>query len=392
MPAVATVIHSTMMRRRATGPMEPCRDVNSSALPDKHDTSRTNSDGIPAVADVQFGTRRIGPGHPTIVIAEIGINHEGRPEVCARMIEEAASAHADAIKLQTIDADENYVPGTESHTMFLDASLDREQTAAMFVLARSLGMEPLTTAADFATVDWVDALAPAAHKVSSGMLTNSPIVRHIARTGRTMLMSTGMADMEDIDRAVAAARVGGTESLALLQCTSLYPCDVAQVNLATIAWLQRRYVVPVGLSDHTTGTDAAAFAVAAGAHVIEKHFTLDSSRLGYDHRLSLDPPAFAVMVRKVRLAETMLGSPVKHLSQSEKLAAERNHRVLVARRAIVRGEVFDRANVALRRPLPNTRGLPPWRYDDILGLRAVRDLEVNEPIDDDSVEIGPCLL
>ena len=346
-------------------------------------------EGILAVKDLPFGAKKIGPGHPTVIIAEIGINHEGKVEVCARMIEEAAAAHADAIKLQTIDADENYVPGTESHMMFRGSGLDREETAAMFALARRLGMEPLTTAADFATVDWIDALAPAAHKVSSGMLTNSPIVRHIARTGRTMLMSTGMADTEDIERAVAAARAGGAESLALLQCTSLYPCDNEHLNLAAIAWLQRRFRVPAGLSDHTAGTDAAAFAVAAGAHLIEKHFTLDSCRLGFDHRLSLDPRAFAEMVRKVRLAETMLGSPEKRLSQSEKLAARRNHRILVARRAIVRGGVFDRTNVALRRPLPDTLGLPPWRYDDILGLRAARDLEVNEAIDDDAVENGP---
>ena len=341
------------------------------------------------VRDVQFGAKRIGPGHPTVVIAEIGINHEGRPEVCARMIEEAASAHADAIKLQTVDPDENYVPGTESHTMFRNASLDREQTAAMFALARSLGMEPLTTAADFATVDWVDALAPAAHKVSSGMLTNSPIVRHIARTGRTMLISTGMADAEDIDRAVAAARAGSGESLALLQCTSIYPCDNEQVNLAAIPWLQRRYLVPAGLSDHTEGTDAAAFAVAVGAHVIEKHFTLERGRPNFDHRVSLEPKAFAEMVRKVRLAETMLGSAGKRLSEFEKLAAKRNHRILVARRAIDRGTVFDCTNVAPKRPLPDTYGLPPWRYDDILGLRAARDLEVNEAIDDSAVEDFP---
>ena len=377
------------MRRRVTGSTESYRDANPPALLDKHDVVRATSEGMPAVADVQFGTRRIGPGQQAIVVAEIGINHEGRPEVCARMIEEAAVAHADAIKLQTIDADENYVPGTESHTMFRDASLDREETAAMFALARSLGMEPLTTAADFATVDWVDALAPSAHKVSSGMLTNSPIVRHIARTGRTMLMSTGMAETEDIDRAVAAARASGAESLALLQCTSLYPCDNEQVNLAAIACLQRRYRVPAGLSDHTAGTDAAAFAVAAGAHLIEKHFTLDSGRHGFDHRLSLDPRAFTEMVRKVRLAETMLGSPEKWLSQSEKLAARRNQRVLVARRSIVRGDVFDRTNVAMRRPLPNTVGLAPWRYDDILGLCATRDLEANEAIDDSAVEDFP---
>lgn len=332
------------------------------------------------IPPIPFGGRRIGPGLPVVIIAEIGINHEGSVETCAQMIEQAATTGADAVKLQTIDADENYVIGTESHTLFKQASLSREETAQMFELARRLNMEPLTTAADFATVDWVDRLQPAAHKVSSGMLTNSPVIRHIARTGRTMLMSTGMAHTEDIDRAVAAARDGGVSGLALFQCTSIYPAALEQLNLATITWLETRYQAAAGFSDHSLGSDAAPLSVAAGARMIEKHFTLDRTRPDYDHRLSLEPKGFAELVSRVRTAELAMGDPDKRLGEAEQAAAERFHRILVARSPIAAGEELTHDNLTMKRPLPGTVGIPPWRFEELLGRRSVQDIEKDTAI------------
>ena len=188
--------------------------------------------GVPAVP---FGSRVIGPGAPVAVIAEIGINHEGDAGTCARMIEAAAAAGADAIKLQTIDADENYVRGTESYELFHKSGLGREGTAEMFEFARRNGVEPFTTAGDPATLEWVDRLAPAAHKFSSGLLTNGPLIRRAAETGRTLLMSTGMAEVADVDAAVAAAVGDGRRPVGLFQCTSLYPAPPETLNLATCA-------------------------------------------------------------------------------------------------------------------------------------------------------------
>src|SRR5262249_51834119 len=155
-----------------------------------------------------------------VVIAEIGINHEGSVEACGKMITAAAGAGADAIKLQTVDPDESYAPGTASYALFSRAWLSPEATARMFGLARDLGMEPFTTSGDPATLDWVDRLRPAAHKISSGLLTHLPLIRRAAATGRSVIMSTGMSTLEDVDDAVAAAQGA---PIALMQCTSLYP-------------------------------------------------------------------------------------------------------------------------------------------------------------------------
>lgn len=332
------------------------------------------------IGPIAFGARRIGPGEPVVVIAEIGVNHEGDATVCARMIEEAARAGADSIKLQTIDADENYVRGTESHALFSKCALSREDTARMFELARKLGMEPFTTAGDPATLDWVTALAPAAHKISSGLLTNLPAVRHAARTGLPLLMSTGMADPADVDASVAAARGAGCAHLGLFQCTSIYPAAPESLNLGAIRWLEERYGAPAGFSDHSEGVEAAAYAVAAGARMIEKHFTLDRSRPGYDHRLSLEPTEFAEMVRRVRAAEAMLGPGGKQPTDEERARARLYRRILVARRDIAAGETLDGGNVGLKRPLPDMSGLPPSRYEDVLGRRAKRALRRDEAI------------
>ncbi len=338
------------------------------------------------IGSVPFGARRIGGGEAVLVIAEIGINHEGDPEVCARMIDEAAGAGADAVKLQTIDAEENYARGTESHALFSRAGLSREETARMFELARQRGLEVFTTAGDFATIDWVTALEPAAHKISSGLFTNLPLIRYAARSGRALLMSTGMAEAAQIEAAMSAAREAGAGGLALLRCTSLYPAPPESLNLAAIAWLERRYRVPAGFSDHSLGTEAAALATAAGARMIEKHLSLDPSRPGYDHPVSLDPSGFAEMVRRVRAAEAMLGRAEKWLSSAEREAADRFHRVLVARTEIAAGELFDERNLALKRPPPGSRGLAPELYERVIGRRARRALSPDEPVVAEAVE------
>jgi N,N'-diacetyllegionaminate synthase len=338
----------------------------------------------PKISRIPFGGREIGAACPVVIIAEIGINHEGSADICARMIEEAAKAGADAIKLQTIDADENYVVGTESHEIFSAANLSPEETSAMFDLARELGMEAFTTAGDPATFEWVERLAPAAHKISSGLLTNLPIIRRISRCGRTMLMSTGMAEFEDIDRAVAEA--SDNCPIGLFQCTSIYPAPIESLNLSAIGWLAQRYDVPAGFSDHSKGTAAAAIAVAAGATMIEKHFTLDPDRPGYDHVLSLDPKGLAEMVTQIREAEVMMGTPAKILNDEERSNAERFHRILIARTDIPAGTEFDNDNLGLKRPMAGTSGLAPRYFDMVLGRRSLKALAPDQAVTADVVE------
>lgn len=337
------------------------------------------------IPTIPAGKRRIGPGEPVFVIAEIGINHEGSFEVCARMVEEAAKAGADAIKLQTIDADENYVPGTESHTLFKQAWLSHEETARIFELARECGIEPFTTAGDFRTLDFVDSLEPAAHKISSGLLTHTPLIRHATKTGRSLLISTGMNDLAAIDAAVAAAEIPGRPNVALFQCTSVYPAPPETLNLAAVAALEERFRVPCGFSDHSEGIEAAMLSVAAGARLIEKHFTLDRTRPSYDHRLSLEPEAFARMVDGVRRAEQVMGSPQKSLDDRERESARRFLRCLVARREIHAGDRLDDQNVAVMRVMPGKQVLPPSALDMVLGSRAANDITQFTPISSNDI-------
>lgn len=313
--------------------------------------------------------RVISSTAPCYVIAEIGINHEGSVETCARMIEEAAKAGADAVKLQTVDADENYAPGTESHMLFSKASLSREKTARMFDLARDLRVQIFTTVGDFETLSWVEKLSPAAYKISSGLLTSLPIIRRVAQTGRPVLISTGMATIEDIDAAMKTAHAAGAGGIGLFQCTSIYPAPLASLNLRSIGWLAERYGVSVGFSDHSEGINAAPLAVAAGACMIEKHFSLDPSRADYDHRLSLDGKDFAAMVIAIRRAEEALGMAAKARSGDETKNAGRYHRTVAARRDLAQGAILTEDDLGIMRLEPGHGGLLPLNFDDMIGKR-----------------------
>jgi N,N'-diacetyllegionaminate synthase len=337
-------------------------------------------------AQIPFGRHKIGFGHPVIVIAEIGINHEGDVGACREMISAAAHAGADAVKLQTIDADENYVVGTESHTLFKRSALSPDQTADMFELAASLGVEALTTVGDPATLKWVEQLNPAAHKISSGLLTHIPMIAETAKTRRTMLMSTGMANDVEIAEAVACARDNGAVHIALFQCTSNYPAPLENLNLRVINTLCQQHNCPTGFSDHTAGTEAAPLAVAAGAVMIEKHFTLDKNRADFDHRLSLEPDEFAEMIMKVRQASEMMGSTTKNLSPEESLNRKKFQRCLVARTSIKRGEQLSENNLAVKRPLPDRRGLPPRDFAGVLSKTINQDVDADDPITNELIE------
>ena len=333
-----------------------------------------------------FGTRKIGPSAPVFVIAEIGINHEGDVDVCARLIEAAARAGADAMKLQTVDPDESYAPGTESHALFSRAVLSREATGAMFALARKLGMEAFTTPGDRGTIDWVRKLNPAGYKISSGLLTTTPLVEHAARQGLPVLMSTGMASDADIERAITVAQAAGCRDIGLMQCTSIYPAPDKELNLSNIRGLEQRYCVPVGFSDHSLGIEAAPLAVAAGAVMVEKHISLDKRRPGFDHHLSLVPDEFAAMVKEIRRAEVMLGKLDKVVGAQERANAARYHRKLAARHDLGKGHKLGEQDVSFLRMPPDTGGLDPDSYWSVIGRKLKRAVARHHALVEDDLE------
>lgn len=314
------------------------------------------------------------------IIAEIGINHEGDVEQCAKMIEAAAEIGADAVKLQTIDANVNYVVGSESYKVFKGSELTREETANMFNLARENGLDIFTTVGDVGTAEWVEKLKPSCWKISSGLLTHIPIVRHLASLGRPLLISTGMANVDDIDLALETAELAGNKNISLFQCTSLYPAPLDSLNLSTINWLKERYGYDVGFSDHSLGSDAAFLSVGAGATLLEKHFSLDPSLPGFDHKISLNVAGFKEMVGRVRVAEKMMGMMEKEVSEAVKNTRMKYLRSIVATRSILAGQKFSCENIGIKRTMPDNLGLAPKYFESIIGGIATIDIRVNQSI------------
>ena len=314
------------------------------------------------------------------IIAEIGINHEGSVEKCARMIKEAANVGVNAVKLQTIDADANYVVGSESYKIFKGSELTREETSDMFDLARAKGLEIFTTAGDIETIKWVEEFKPSCWKISSGLLTHIPMVRYLASLGRPLLVSTGMASVDDIDLAIETIRSTGNSNISLFQCTSLYPAPIDSLNLSTISWLKERYNCKVGFSDHSLGSDAAFLSVGAGATLIEKHFSLDNGRSGFDHKISLNPNGLKEMIGRIREAEQIMGEPIKYVSEPINKMREKFLRSVVAIDSILKGDIFSSENIGVRRTLSDKKGSEPKYFDTMLGLIAKKDFNVNDPI------------
>jgi sialic acid synthase SpsE len=314
------------------------------------------------------------------VIAEIGINHEGDVEKCRRMIDSAIESGANAVKLQTIDADANYVVGSESYKVFKGSELTREETANMFDLARENGLDVFTTVGDIGTAEWVEKLEPSCWKISSGLLTHIPMVRHLASLGRPLLISTGMANVDDINLAIETSKSAGNNDISLFQCTSLYPAPLDSLNLSTIGWLKEKYGYDVGFSDHSLGSDAAYLSVGAGATLIEKHFSLDNRRSGFDHKISLDPNGLKEMIGRIREAEQIMGEPIKYVSEPINKMREKFLRSIVAIDSISKGDIFSSENIGVRRVLSGKNGSEPKYFDTMLGLIAKKDFNVNDPI------------
>lgn len=333
-----------------------------------------------------IGQNRIGPNEPVFVIAEVGINHHGDPELCASMIQAAAAAGADAVKLQTVDAEESYVRKSPSYKEFRGKELDDAALANLMKLAAGLNVILFSTPGDFSSLEHMVRLGMPAVKISSGLMTNFPLIAAAARCQLPLIISTGLAYEKEMELAVETAQREGAPGIALLKCTALYPAPDDSINLLGIPAMARHFRVPIGYSDHTVDGLACTAAVALGAMVIEKHFTLDSNRPGADHRISMEPGPFAAMVAQIRRLEVMRGDDCIGPVAEEERARPERHRCLVARRDIVAGEVFSPDNIALKRPLPGQCGLPPEQYWTVLGRTAKRALQCDDPVMPDAVK------
>jgi len=345
---------------------------------------------------IKIASRKIGPAQPTYVIAEVSANHNQDYDQAVRIIHAAKQAGADAIKLQTYTPDTITIAsdraefrirggtqwdGRNLHDLYGEAYTPWEWQPRLKKVAEDLGMDLFSSAFDATAVDFLEEMDVPAHKVASCELVDIPLIQHMARTGKPLIMSTGMASVEEIEEALSNARAAGATQIALLKCTSAYPAPPEEMNLRTIPEMARRFGVPVGLSDHTMRIVAPVAAVALGACIIEKHLTLSRATPGPDSGFSLEPHEFKAMVEAVRTAEKALGEV--HFGPSGKEEASRVfRRSLFVVQDVKRGEPFTPANVRSIRP---GHGLHTRHLGEILGKRAVRDIERGTPLSWDLV-------
>jgi N-acetylneuraminate synthase len=343
--------------------------------------------------------RRIGPGEPTFIIAELSANHHGQYERAEQIVRAASEAGADAVKLQTytpetmtIDCDAapfRIGPGTiwEGRTLYElygEAHTPWDWHEPLMKLARELGITMFSTPFDETAVELLENLDVPAYKIASFELVHLPLVRRVAATGRPMIISTGMGTQEEIDEAVAAAGDAGCTQLVLLRCNSAYPAPSEAMDLRTIPAMIERYDVPVGLSDHTLDITAATTAVALGACIIEKHLTLSRDEPGPDSVFSLEPDELKSMVAAVRETEATLGVVRYGPSVAEQPSTAFRRSVFVVSDVSV-GDRFTEQNLRVIRP---GAGLHPRHLPEVLGRCATADLRRGTPLCWDHVN-GP---
>lgn len=332
----------------------------------------------------------------TLIIAEAGVNHNGSIELAKELVEKAKEAGVDYIKFQTFKASKLVTKaakqaeyqqknigkeGDSQYQMLKKLELSPEEHEILINYCHQLGIKFFSTAFDFDSIDYLHSLNLGLWKIPSGEVTNYPFLKRIAAYNEPTILSTGMCDMEDVRAAVDALYRNGLtkENLILLHCNTEYPTPFEDVNLKAMDALRNEFGVEVGYSDHTKGIEVPIAAVALGATVIEKHFTLDRNMEGPDHKASLEPDELKSMVSAIRNIEKAIGGDgTKHVSESEKKNIAIARKSIVAACDIKAGEVFTEQNLAVKRP---GNGISPMRWEEVIGLKAKRDFREDELIE-----------
>ncbi len=339
---------------------------------------------------IEIQGRRIGPGYPVYIVAEMSANHHHHFDQAVQIIHAAKEAGADAVKLQTytpdtltIDCDNEYfqIKGTlwdrrKLYELYTEAYTPWEWQPRLKQIADQLGLHLFSTPFDATAVDFLEEMAVPAYKVASFEIVDLPLLEKISRTGKPIILSTGMATLQEIDEAVHTIRNAADNQFALLKCTSAYPAPAEAVNLRTIPHLQQAFAVPVGLSDHTLGTAVAVAAVSLGACIIEKHLTLSRALPGPDSPFSLEPGEFRSLVEAVRTVEKALGT-VQYGCGPHEATSRLFRRSLFVVQDMKAGERFHEENIRSIRP---SYGLHTRYLSVVLGRHATQDIQAGTPL------------
>lgn len=340
---------------------------------------------------ISINGRTIGPGHPVYVIAEMSANHGGNFDRAVEIIRAAKAAGADAVKLQTftpsghtLDSDRDFFrvgggtlwDGRTLYDLYTEATMPWAWQPRLLEVATTIGIDLFSAPVDAESVEFLQRMGVPAYKIASFDMVDPDLVRRAAETGKPVILSTGMASLAEIEEAIAAAASGGATQVALLKCTSAYPAPAEEMNLRGIPHLQSVFGLPTGLSDHSVGATTAVAAVALGACIIEKHFTLSRDLPGPDSAFSIEPDEFAEMVRAIRTVEAALGAARYELGEQER-ASRMLRRSLFVVQDVRAGELLTPDNVRSIRP---GHGLHPRHRADTIGRRASRDIAAGTPM------------
>lgn len=328
------------------------------------------------------------------IIAEAGVNHNGDISLARQMIEVACEARADAIKFQSFKAEELVTTSApkaayqadpnskleNQYSMLKRLELSPEHHQQLIDCCLQHKIEFLSTGFDEESIDMLNKLGQVRFKIPSGEITNLPYLRHIGGLGKPIIMSSGMATLEEIEAAIETIESAGTsrDNLIILHCTTAYPAILQDVNLRAMSTIRHAFDVKVGYSDHTLGLNVPIAAAALGATVIEKHFTLDRNLPGPDHKASLEPEELKDMVAAIRNIEIALGDGLKKPVAAELVNMSSARRSIVARKPIAKGEKFTELNIAAKRP---GTGLSPMLWDQVIGQHSTREFEQDELIE-----------
>jgi len=327
-----------------------------------------------------------------LIIAEAGVNHNGSLDLALKMVDEAKRAGADIVKFQTAIPEkviskyadkaeyQKKTTGNEESQLEMCKRIHLKLSDYDIIkkYCEEVGIEFLSTPFDLESIDYLEKLGIRLWKIPSGEITNLPYLIKIAKTGKPVIMSTGMSELNEVEEAVNVLKKGGAGEITLLHCTTEYPAPFESVNLRAMNTLREKFGTKVGYSDHTVGFEAAVAAVVLGASVIEKHFTLNHNMEGPDHKASLEPEEFEVMVNNIRLIEKALGDGVKQPAEAEKKNIAIARKSIVAAKDIKKGEVLTEENITVKRP---GSGISPMKWFEVLGTEAVRDFGEDELIE-----------
>ena len=333
----------------------------------------------------------------TLIIAEAGVNHNGSFELAKKLVDKAVEAGADIVKFQTCKAENvisryadkaEYQKATTGEAdsqleMIKKLMLTYEQYGELKEYCDEKGIKFFSTAFDIPSVDYLHSIGMRMWKIPSGEITNLPLLIKIAQLHEPIIMSTGMSELNEVADAVKVLRDNGATDITLLHCTTEYPAPYEDVNLKAIDTMRDAFNVPVGYSDHTKGIEIPIAAVARGACVIEKHFTLDRNMEGPDHKASLEPQELKQMVDSIRNVEKAIGDGIKKVSSSESKNLDIARKSIIAKIKISKGDIFTENNITTKRP---GNGINPMRWFEILGKEAKRDYEEDYLIEKDELE------